>query len=83
MHQEIENVGVQLGRRIIDVMTKDMGNVHQTQLDIVKYLCVSFWPYVFGKQVDNLKKDLESHEKAMRGEPESPSRLPGEGGKGP
>lgn len=55
MHQEIENVGVQLGRRIIDVMTKDQLNVHQTQLEIIKFICVSFWPYLFGKQVDNLK----------------------------
>ena len=55
MHQEIENVGVLLGRRIIDVITKDLSNVHQTQLDIVKYLCVQFWQYVFGKQIDNLK----------------------------
>lgn len=55
MHQEIENVGVLLGRRIIDVITKDQSNVHQTQLDVVKYLCVQFWQYVFGKQIDNLK----------------------------
>jgi len=55
MHQEIENVGISLGRRIIDVITKDQSNVHQTQLDVVKYLCVQFWQYVFGKQIDNLK----------------------------
>jgi len=36
------------------------------------------------QQVEQLKKDLESREKARRGEPESPSGLPDERcGKGP
>ena len=36
------------------------------------------------QQVEQLKKDLESREKARRGEPESPIGLPDEGcGKGP
>lgn len=30
MHQEIENVGVVLGRRIIDNITKDLPSIHQT-----------------------------------------------------
>lgn len=55
MHQEIENVGVVLGRRIIDNITKDLGSIHQTQTDIIKFICLSFWPYVFGKQIDKLK----------------------------
>ena len=55
MHQEIENVGVLLGRRIIDNITKDLGSIHQTQTDIIKFICLSFWPYVFGKQIDKLK----------------------------
>ena len=30
-------------------------NMFQTQLDIVKFLGLHFWNYVFGKQIDNLK----------------------------
>ena len=55
MHQEIENIGVVLGRRIIDNITKELGSIHQTQTDIIKFICLSFWPYVFGKQIDKLK----------------------------
>ena len=59
MHQEIENVGVQLGRRIIDVMSKDLPNVHQTQLDIIKYICekiIAMREQPFIDAVDNLKR---------------------------
>jgi len=55
LYQEIENVGVILGRRIIDNITKDLGSIQQTQTDIIKFICLSFWPYVFGKQIDKLK----------------------------
>ena len=49
LHQEIENVGIQLGRKIIDVNTKDLNNINQTYLEIVKHIGVVLWPYVFGK----------------------------------
>eukprot|EP00355_Strombidium_rassoulzadegani_P004083 CAMPEP_0168617424 /NCGR_PEP_ID=MMETSP0449_2-20121227/5534_1 /TAXON_ID=1082188 /ORGANISM="Strombidium rassoulzadegani, Strain ras09" /LENGTH=101 /DNA_ID=CAMNT_0008658237 /DNA_START=363 /DNA_END=668 /DNA_ORIENTATION=- len=38
-------------------MTNIKPNIEQTQLDVVKYLGVQFWPYVFGKQIDNLRTD--------------------------
>ena len=38
LQQEIENVGVQLGRRIIDMITRDLPTMHQTQFDIIKFM---------------------------------------------
>ena len=49
LHQEIENTGVVLGRRIIDLITRDLPAIQQTQVDILKFMQLSFWPYVFGK----------------------------------
>lgn len=63
MHQEIENVGVQLGRRIIDLITRDLPNMHQTQFDIIKFMQTNFWPYVFGKTLDKIKFQAQKEQK--------------------
>ena len=55
MHQEIQNVGVVLGKKIIDILTMNRLNLPQTQLEIVKFLGVNFWEYVFGKTFDKLQ----------------------------
>ena len=39
LHQEIENLGVILGRRIIDIITKDALSIPQTQMEMIKYIC--------------------------------------------
>eukprot|EP00356_Strombidium_inclinatum_P016229 CAMPEP_0170486958 /NCGR_PEP_ID=MMETSP0208-20121228/5850_1 /TAXON_ID=197538 /ORGANISM="Strombidium inclinatum, Strain S3" /LENGTH=65 /DNA_ID=CAMNT_0010761053 /DNA_START=264 /DNA_END=461 /DNA_ORIENTATION=- len=38
-------------------MTMVSPSVFQTQLDIIRFLGVTFWQHVFGKSIDNLKTD--------------------------
>ena len=55
LHKEIEEVGRTIGRKAIEVISKDVAVKFQTQLDAMKFLCTEFWKYVFSKQVDNLR----------------------------
>ena len=57
MHQEIQNVGVVIGKKIIDCITRNKQDLPQTLTQVVTFLAIDFWSYIFGKKVDHVKTD--------------------------
>ena len=57
MQQEIENLGVSIGRKIVDLMTKNNSELLQTNMEIMRYISTKFWKYIFGKYSDTLRKN--------------------------
>ena len=55
LFKEIEDIGKDLGRKILDVLIRDVSVKFQTQLDCIKFVCTEFWKYTFSKQIDNLR----------------------------
>jgi len=52
---EVTSIGHSIGRKIIDLLVRDMHVKFQTQLDTMKFLCTEFWKFTFAKAVDNLR----------------------------
>lgn len=52
---DIEQVGMSLGRKIIDLLIREMQVKFQVQLDVMKFICTEFWKFTFSKAVDNLR----------------------------
>ena len=48
-------IGRTLGRKIIDLLVRDVQIKFQTQLDTMKFICTEFWKFTFSKPVDNLR----------------------------
>lgn len=48
-------MGHGLGKRIIDLLIRDMQVKFQTQLETMKFICTEFWKFTFSKGVDNLR----------------------------
>ena len=46
---EIESIGRTLGRKIIDLLVRDIQFKFQTQLDTMKFICTEFWKFTFSK----------------------------------
>ena len=55
IHKEIEGISRVIGRKIIDLLVRDIQYKFQTQLDTMKFICTEFWKFTFAKQVDNLR----------------------------
>ncbi|CDW86850.1 UNKNOWN [Stylonychia lemnae] len=55
IYHEIDMIARTLGRKIIDLLIRDIQYKFQTQLDTMKFICTEFWKFTFSKQVDNLR----------------------------
>jgi len=55
IHKTLEEIGRDLGQKIIDHLITDVAEKFQTELDAIKYICKEFWGFAFQKPVDNLK----------------------------
>ena len=55
LHKDIEEVGRNIGRKTVDLISKDVLVKFTTQLDVIKFICTEFWKYMFSKPVDNLR----------------------------
>ena len=52
---DVSQIGQSIGRKIIDLLVRDMQVKFQTQLDTMKFICTEFWKFTFAKAVDNLR----------------------------
>jgi hypothetical protein len=49
LHRDIEEVSRNIGRKVIDVLIREVAVKFQTQLDTMKFICTEFWKYIFSK----------------------------------
>lgn len=59
LQTEVEQLGSQLGRKAIDHLQLKLETKHSTQLEVMRFVCVELWEFVFAHRIDRLSTNSE------------------------
>jgi len=55
LQNEVEQLGNQIGRKVSDLIALKHETKLVSQLEVIKFICVDVWQFVFAKKIDHLK----------------------------